>query len=132
MSSVHGGSATTSPSDITKPKSPDISFIHSQKRKPLLIVDEHVFKLNSATSTIKYWECTFDECSARIHTHSNGQNTCIQFNAGLGVIIKQIKTIPIQRHISNLGKRYYYGAINAMEYLDNLSFTVSQRKHENL
>ncbi|CAF3752326.1 unnamed protein product [Rotaria sordida] len=94
--------------------------------------DEHVFKLNSTTSTIKYWECTFDECSARIHTHSNGQNMCIQFNAGLGVIIKQIKTIPIQRHISNLDKRYYYGAINAMEYLDNLSFTVSQRKHENL
>ncbi|CAF1342846.1 unnamed protein product, partial [Didymodactylos carnosus] len=30
---------------------------------------------------------------------------------------KQTKTIEIQRLIDNLGKRYYDGVINAMEYL---------------
>ncbi|CAF4142788.1 unnamed protein product, partial [Rotaria sp. Silwood2] len=82
--------------------------------------------------TTKYWECTFDECSAKIHTYLNGQNMRIQFNVGLGVRTKQTKTIPIQRCISDFDKRYYYGAINAMEYLDSLSFIVTQRKNETL
>ncbi|CAF3073065.1 unnamed protein product [Rotaria sp. Silwood2] len=52
----------------------------------------------------------------------------IQFHAGLGTRPKQIKTIAIQRRIDNLGERYYDGVINAMEYLDGLSFIVAKRK----
>ncbi|CAF5166217.1 unnamed protein product [Rotaria sp. Silwood1] len=52
----------------------------------------------------------------------------IQFSAGLGPRPKQAKTIAIQRRIDNLGKRYYDCAINAMEYLDGLSFVVAKRK----
>ncbi|CAF4808150.1 unnamed protein product, partial [Rotaria sp. Silwood2] len=72
------------------------------------------------------------ECSARIHIYLNGQNMCIQFNVGLGVRTKQTKTVPIQRCISDFDKRYYYGAINAIEYLDSLSFIVPQGKNESL
>ncbi|CAF4891392.1 unnamed protein product, partial [Rotaria sp. Silwood1] len=52
----------------------------------------------------------------------------IQFHAGLGTRPKQIKTIAIQRRIDNLSERYYDGVINAMEYLDGLSFIVAKRK----
>ncbi|CAF4702550.1 unnamed protein product, partial [Rotaria magnacalcarata] len=52
----------------------------------------------------------------------------IQFTAGLGARPKQAKTIAIQRRIDTLDKRYYDGAMNAMEYLDGLSFTVAKRK----
>ncbi|CAF4369903.1 unnamed protein product [Rotaria sp. Silwood2] len=52
----------------------------------------------------------------------------IQFSAGLGPRPKQAKTIAIQRRIDNLGERYYDCAINAMEYLDGLSFIVAKRK----
>ncbi|CAF3029580.1 unnamed protein product [Rotaria socialis] len=52
----------------------------------------------------------------------------IQFYAGLGARSKQAKTIAIQRHIDNLGQRYYDGVISAMEYLDGLSYTVAKRK----
>ena len=52
----------------------------------------------------------------------------IQFYAGLGARTKQPKTIAIQRRIDNLGERYHDGVINAMEYLDGLSFTVAKPK----
>ena len=38
-------------------KSPAISFINSNKEKPLLVGDEYTFKLNKATTTTKYWIC---------------------------------------------------------------------------
>ncbi|CAF5169528.1 unnamed protein product, partial [Rotaria magnacalcarata] len=46
----------------------------------------------------------------------------VQFIAGLGTRSKQAKTVAIQRRINKLGERYYDGTINAMEYLDGLSF----------
>ncbi|CAF1379461.1 unnamed protein product [Rotaria magnacalcarata] len=52
----------------------------------------------------------------------------VQFIAGLGTRSKQAKTVAIQRRIDKLGERYYDGAINAMEYLDGLSFIVAKRK----
>ncbi|CAF3830233.1 unnamed protein product [Rotaria sp. Silwood1] len=52
-------------------KSPAISFINSNKGKPLLIVaDEYAFKLNKATTTTKYWICTINGYAAKVHTDS--------------------------------------------------------------
>ncbi|CAF4450949.1 unnamed protein product, partial [Rotaria sp. Silwood2] len=52
----------------------------------------------------------------------------VQFMAVLGTRSKQAKTVAIQRRMDKLGERYYDGAINAMEYLDGLSFVVAKRK----
>ncbi|CAF2972812.1 unnamed protein product [Rotaria sp. Silwood2] len=52
----------------------------------------------------------------------------VQFMAGLGTRSKQAKTVAIQRRMDKLGERYYDGALNAMEYLDGLSFVVAKRK----
>ncbi|CAM4840208.1 unnamed protein product [Rotaria magnacalcarata] len=52
----------------------------------------------------------------------------VQFIAGLGTRSKQAKMVAIQRRINKLGERYYNGTINAMEYLDGLSFIVAKRK----
>ncbi|CAF1614148.1 unnamed protein product, partial [Rotaria magnacalcarata] len=48
--------------------------------------------------------------------------------AGLGTRSKQAKTIAIQRRMDKLGERYYDEAINAMEYLDGLSFVFAKEK----
>ncbi|CAF1068276.1 unnamed protein product [Rotaria magnacalcarata] len=52
-------------------KSPAISFINSNKGKPLLVADDYTFKLNKATTTTKYWICTIKDCAAKVHTDSN-------------------------------------------------------------
>ncbi|CAF4946425.1 unnamed protein product [Rotaria sp. Silwood1] len=70
-----GNMTTTAPSslDENQPPSSNISFIQSQKGKPLLISDKYIFKLNKTTTTAKYWICTFNACSAKIHTNINDQ-----------------------------------------------------------
>ncbi|CAF5225515.1 unnamed protein product, partial [Rotaria magnacalcarata] len=49
-------------------KSPAISFMNSNKGKPLLVADEYTFKLNKATTTTKYWICTINGCATKVHT----------------------------------------------------------------
>ncbi|CAF4403780.1 unnamed protein product, partial [Rotaria magnacalcarata] len=51
-------------------KFPAISFINSNKRKPILVADDYTFKLNKATTTTKYWICTITDCAAKVHTDS--------------------------------------------------------------
>ncbi|CAF2155154.1 unnamed protein product, partial [Rotaria magnacalcarata] len=51
-------------------KSPAISFMNSNKGKPLLVADEYTFKLNKTTTTTKYWICTINGCAAKVHTDS--------------------------------------------------------------
>ncbi len=63
----------SSSSDINQTLSPIISFIQSQKGKPLLIANEHIFKLNKTTTITKYRKCTLNRCSAKIHKTLNGQ-----------------------------------------------------------
>ncbi|CAF4208726.1 unnamed protein product, partial [Rotaria sordida] len=50
-----------------------ISFINSNKGKPLLVANNYVFKLNKTTTTTKYWICTLNGCSAKVHTDLNSQ-----------------------------------------------------------
>ncbi|CAF1573987.1 unnamed protein product [Rotaria magnacalcarata] len=52
-------------------KSPSISFINSNKEKPLLFADDYTFKLNKITTTTKYWICTIKDCATKVHTDSN-------------------------------------------------------------
>ncbi|CAF1666654.1 unnamed protein product [Rotaria magnacalcarata] len=62
-------------SGVNHSPSPVISFLKSQKGKPLLVSDEYIFKLNKATTTSKYWICAHTACSAKIHTNTNNQLT---------------------------------------------------------
>jgi hypothetical protein len=50
-----------------------ISFIKSQKGKPLLISNKFIFKLNKSTINTKYWICTFSGCAVKIHTSINDE-----------------------------------------------------------
>lgn len=50
-----------------------ISFIQSQKGKPLLISNKHIFKLNKSTENKKYWICTVKGCIAKIHINNNNE-----------------------------------------------------------
>jgi hypothetical protein len=50
-----------------------ISFIKSQKGKPLLVLDRYIFKLNRSSTTTKYWMCTVIECTTKIHTNLNDE-----------------------------------------------------------
>ncbi|CAF3128721.1 unnamed protein product, partial [Rotaria sp. Silwood2] len=104
--------------DENSPSSPIISFIQSQKGKPLLVLDKYIFKLNKTTKTVKYWICTLIKCSAKVHTNLYDELIKIigehchrpeketidvrEFRARA----KQAKTTAIQRRIDNLDKRY--------------------------
>ncbi|CAF5175912.1 unnamed protein product, partial [Rotaria magnacalcarata] len=59
--------------DVNQAKSLAISFINSNKGKPLLLADEYVFKLNKNTTTTNYWICTLNGCSAKVHTDLNSR-----------------------------------------------------------
>ncbi|CAF2978338.1 unnamed protein product [Rotaria sp. Silwood2] len=54
---------TTAPfsSNENEPSSSSVSFIQSQKGKPMLVVNNCIFKFNKTTTSTKYWICTFDE-----------------------------------------------------------------------
>ncbi|CAF2095873.1 unnamed protein product [Rotaria magnacalcarata] len=55
----------------TQAKFPSISFINSNKGKPLLVADDYTFKLNKTTTSTKYWICTINDCAAKVHTDLN-------------------------------------------------------------
>ena len=65
--------AAVSSTEAVRPRSPVISFINSNKEKPLLVANNYVFKLNKTTTTTKYWICTLNGCAAKIHTNLNNQ-----------------------------------------------------------
>lgn len=48
-----------------------ISFILSQKGKPLLVLNKHLFKLNKSTDSKQYWICTIKGCPAKVHTKNS-------------------------------------------------------------
>jgi hypothetical protein len=49
-----------SESDTIQLISPIISFINSQKRKLMLVIDDYIFKLNRESKTTRYWICAFN------------------------------------------------------------------------
>lgn len=50
-----------------------ISFVQSQKGRPLVVSDNYIYKLNKSTTSTKYWICSMSTCTAKIHTGSNDQ-----------------------------------------------------------
>ena len=51
--------------------SQSISFILSQKGKPLLVLNKHLFKLNKSTDSKQCWICTIKGCPAKVHTKNS-------------------------------------------------------------
>ncbi|CAF3423018.1 unnamed protein product [Rotaria sp. Silwood2] len=48
-----------------------LSVIFSQKGKPLLVMDNFVFKLNKTTNTKKYYRCENPQCTMTLRTDIN-------------------------------------------------------------
>ncbi|CAF0873328.1 unnamed protein product [Didymodactylos carnosus] len=46
-----------------------ISFITSNKGKPLLIRDNYIYYVSKTTATVKYWKCEDRSCNAGVHTN---------------------------------------------------------------
>jgi hypothetical protein len=55
----------------------EISFATSNKGKPLLIHENHLFKCNKKTLSKKYWVCIERECDVYIHTSITDELICI-------------------------------------------------------
>ncbi|CAF3955018.1 unnamed protein product [Rotaria sordida] len=113
--------AAASLTDVTQPKLLAISFISSHKEKSLLISR---FNRRVQLNHTNLWSFIKFQQDEEVHFH----HMSVQFTTGLEARPKQAKTIVIQRRIANLDERYYDGVINAMEYLDGLSFTVAKQK----
>ncbi|CAF3588472.1 unnamed protein product [Rotaria sp. Silwood1] len=45
-----------------------ISFITSNKGKPLLVPDNYIYYVSKTTAAVKYWKCEDRSCNAGIHT----------------------------------------------------------------
>ena len=50
-----------------------ISFVTSNKGKPLLCFGHHLFKCNKTTETKRYWVCIERQCGVFIHTNLNDE-----------------------------------------------------------
>ena len=57
----------------------EISFVTSNKGKPLLIYENYLFKCDKTTSK-KHWLCIEYECSVYIHTIITDEFICITDN----------------------------------------------------
>ncbi|CAF2081569.1 unnamed protein product [Rotaria magnacalcarata] len=65
-------------------KFPSISFINSNKRKPLLVADDCTFKLNKTTTSTKYWIYTLNGCAAKVHADlNNGLRKTVDYHSHL-------------------------------------------------
>ncbi len=56
-----------------------ISFLTSNKGKPLLVFNQYVFKCNKAGATKKYWLCSEAGCHACVHTTLNDKFLSINY-----------------------------------------------------
>ncbi|CAF2115677.1 unnamed protein product [Rotaria magnacalcarata] len=63
-----------------------ISFVLSQKGKPLLVMDDYVFRLNKTTNITKYYRCENRDCTATAHTDLN--NVLLKVNANRSHVIE--------------------------------------------
>jgi len=52
-------------------KSPTITFVTSNKKKRLLVVDGYVFQKNKSTEKVTYWICEEKMCSIGVHLTNN-------------------------------------------------------------
>ena len=50
-----------------------ISFVTSNKGKPLLSFGHHLFKCNKTTDTKRYWICIERQCGVFVHTNLNDE-----------------------------------------------------------
>ncbi|CAM4872329.1 unnamed protein product [Rotaria socialis] len=48
-----------------------ISFLVSQKGKPVLVKDNFIYKLNKTTNSTKYYRCAEQSCTVTLHTDLN-------------------------------------------------------------
>lgn len=46
-----------------------ISFLTTNKGKPLLVLNQYTFKCNKIKITKKYWICTDSNCNVYVHTN---------------------------------------------------------------
>jgi hypothetical protein len=54
-----------------------ISFTKSNKGKPIIIHENHLFKCNKTTASKKYWLCVEKECGVYIHISVTNELICI-------------------------------------------------------
>ena len=58
--------------------SDNLSFLTSNKGKPLLLLEGFLFKVNKETKDKTYWTCRNASCRATVHT--DGSNTLLRAN----------------------------------------------------
>ncbi|CAM2728336.1 unnamed protein product [Rotaria socialis] len=113
-----------------------MSFVLSQKGKPLLVMDDYVFRLNKITNTTKYYRCENRDCTATAHTDLN--NVLLKVNANHSHVIEpEKKEIRIFKQIVKERATKESAPIptiyeeestkNDFKILDYCYFTVSKR-----
>ena len=50
-----------------------VSFVKSNKGKPLLLLNQYIFKCNKSTDSKRYWICTEGGCDVSVQTKLNNE-----------------------------------------------------------
>ncbi|CAM4805222.1 unnamed protein product [Rotaria magnacalcarata] len=80
-------------------ETPTISFLISNKKKRLLVIDGYIYQQNKSTAKVSYWLCEIKLCNAGVHLNSDDQFrlSSSSFNAG-----KETKSTNSARTNSNI------------------------------
>ena len=62
---THNNASNSSTSAVQN----SISFLQSNKGKPLLVLSQHLFKCNKTTDSKRYWICLEGGCGVSVHTN---------------------------------------------------------------
>ncbi|CAF2074614.1 unnamed protein product [Rotaria magnacalcarata] len=54
-------------------ETPTISFLISNKKKRLLVIDGYIYQQNKSTAKVSYWLCEIKLCNAGVHLNSDDQ-----------------------------------------------------------
>jgi hypothetical protein len=54
-------------------ETPTISFLISNKKKRLLVIDGYIYQQNKFTAKVSYWICEVKWCTAGVHLNSKDQ-----------------------------------------------------------
>ena len=82
-----------------------ISLLTSNKGKPLLVYDNHLFRCNKIVPLKKYWVCNTRDCNVLLHTNTRNEFLSINRNHNHAsephlLDVKQVKS-KMKQHILN-------------------------------
>lgn len=116
-----------SSAEVIQPSSGTISFINSNRGKPLLVANDYVFELIKAAVNTKYWTSTVNGCPAKVYTDLNSIDILSQSNLFVVRRLTLSSTINIPYHtlVGKILNSFYMKAMfSTFFHMYNILFDI--------